>query len=555
MSIRQFAGKYFFTVGVAALGLLFLSLALAGASNSWRALDGWGAFLTVLLLAALLMVGCWRLLKYEQPPAWLGALLIGALVLRLAAGAFWLTTIPRWGHGTSTEKAGYVMADAASRDQAAWKLARSDRPLWMAFTANRKVDQYGGLLFSSALIYRYLGGKTHYPLMMVVPCAALSALGVLFTWAFARRAWKDRKIAALSAWILALYPEAVLLGSSQMREAITITLAIAAFYGFLRYQQEHSLKSLGWVITPVALCLPFSPLIAALVLGMLALSAAGTFFSRSRQAWNRRGFWIILGVIVLVVLAGLYLALSQFTPEGMNNPLEMLSWWLKKSANLQAYLSKNASGWMQKIFRNSPTWLHLPLLLSYGVLQPFLPATLVAGSSAPIWPLISIWRAAGWTAMLALLLYASVLALRNPLPLHSGREDTDDDKKNEKYPGLGFTRLLILAVWIVVLVASFRAGADMWDNPRYRATFAGLQAALAAWAWVEQRRTQDAWLRRALLGLGAILGWFLLWYIRRYTGFEWPVTEFFSTLGLGLSSAFLLIVWDWARGVREHREV
>jgi hypothetical protein len=98
-----------------------------------------------------------------------------------------------------------------------------------------------------------------------------------------------------------------------------------------------------------------------------------------------------------------------------------------------------------------------------------------------------------------------------------------------------------------ILVASFRAGADMWDNPRYRATFAGLQVSLAAWAWVEHRQMRDPWLRRAILSITAILAWFLPWYLRRYTGMEWPVVEFFSTLGLGLASAFLLTLWDWTR--------
>jgi hypothetical protein len=110
-----------------------------------------------------------------------------------------------------------------------------------------------------------------------------------------------------------------------------------------------------------------------------------------------------------------------------------------------------------------------------------------------------------------------------------------------------FTLTLSLIVWLVILIASVRAGGDMWDNPRYRATFAGLQAALAAWAWIEHRRAADPLFRRALLLVGALLAWFLPWYLRRYTPLSWPVVDLFKTLGMGAITAFLLILWDWAR--------
>ena len=107
-------------------------------------------------------------------------------------------------------------------------------------------------------------------------------------------------------------------------------------------------------------------------------------------------------------------------------------------------------------------------------------------------------------------------------------------------------RTLSLAVWLVILVASFRGGGDAWDNPRYRLTFAGLQIALVAWAWAEQRRQPDPWLRRVLIGLGLMLAWFAPWYLRRYLHMGWPVADFFMTLGLGLSSAALYWIGDWA---------
>jgi hypothetical protein len=510
---------------IAALGILLLSLGLARISSHAGGLDGWISFLSVLLLASGLLWAGWRLLRVERLPSWLGALVVGAALLRLAAGAFWFVALPAWGHGTPAEKAGYVMADAYARDQAAWRLADSDKSLWTAFRNQRQVDQYGGMLFISALVYRYLGGSFHLPLLMVVIAAAFSAMGVMFTWALARRAW-DEQVAWLAAWILALYPEAVLLGSSQMREAFTITLTAVAFYGLLRFRSEHSRLGLAWVCAPILFYLPFSPLFAALLTGTLVLTAILTSGTLNLRILRNRRFWLVLMAISILILAGLWLALKQFTPAGMNNPLEMLGWWLRKSAHLQAYLAEHASGWMQKIFDNTPEWTHLPLLLVYGIVQPFLPAALVVGSQAPIWHWVTLWRSLGWTILLAFLLYAPLLAWR-------------------RQQNRGFARALVLVVWIVILVASFRGGADMWDNPRYRATYASLQVALVAWVMIQQRREGDPWLRRALLSLGAILFWFLPWYLRRYTSFEWPIVDPFKTLGLGLLTACELVLWDW----------
>jgi hypothetical protein len=183
---------------------------------------------------------------------------------------------------------------------------------------------------------------------------------------------------------------------------------------------------------------------------------------------------------------------------------------------------------MQKIFDLTPVWTHLPLLLGYGVVQPFLPAALVARSKAQIWPFITIWRSVGWTFMLVFLVYAPILAIR-------------------KKAWRGFVPALILVVWFGILLASLRGGGDLSDNPRYRAVFVGLQASLAAWAWITQRRSGDPWLRRALFGIGAVFAWFVPWYLFRYYGLNWPIKELSTTFGLGMISASLLIGFDWIR--------
>jgi hypothetical protein len=109
---------------------------------------------------------------------------------------------------------------------------------------------------------------------------------------------------------------------------------------------------------------------------------------------------------------------------------------------------------------------------------------------------------------------------------------------------------LALAVWLVVILASARSGGDLWDNPRYRVAFAGLQVSLAAWVWIEQRRQPDPWFKRLAVGLICVLAWFIPWYFRRYTDISWPVVDLFKTVGLGLASAVLFALWDWVRAAR-----
>ena len=512
-------------------GIAGLASFLAWVASNYQSVNGWPVFLGGCLLGSLILMAGWLAVRFSEAkplPHWLAVLLVASALLRLLAGVLWSSALPVAGHDSQEQQAGYVMADAYDRDLAAWELSQSEKPLIRAFQGYRKADQYGGLLYLSALIYRTLGGDTHQPLLIVIVTAAFSALAVLFTWGFTRRAWGDRT-AQIAAWLLALYPEAILLGSSQMREAFTISLTMAAFYGLIRYTQDQHWTSPAWILGALLLYLPFSPPFAALLLAGLLLTAFAMRHKFMRSpVLNQRQVWLLLLVVVALVTAGLLLSWRQFAPEGVTNPIALISWWVRKSADWQAHLNEQASGWTQKVFDNTPAWLHAPLLISYGITRPFLPAALVASSASALWTGITIWRSLGWTVVLVMLIYAPILALRKQNP----------DR---------LARSLSLLVWLILIIASFRGGGDQDDNPRYRAAFAGLQIALVAWAWVEQRRTNDVWFRRALALPVWVLVWFLPWYLRRYTGFAWPVVDLFKTLGLGIASSVLYWIWDWAR--------
>jgi hypothetical protein len=514
-------------VGIVLIGLAIL---LAWVSSGYVDIQSWGLFLAVILLGFGILLGGWWAVKSDpsfELPSWLGWLLVGAALLRLLSGVLWDTGLPNWGYGSDVEQAGYVMADAHARDTAAWDLALSSKPLTDAFGEFRQVDQYGGMLYLSSLVYRYLGGNSHQPLQVVVLTASFSTLAILFTWAFASRLWGEN-VARLAAWILALFPDAIILGSSQMREAFLMTLVAAALYGLVRYIQDRSWSGLTWLVSSLILMLPFSPPIAVIFLVMIlviALSLDGW------QVLRQPRFWIILAGIALIAGVGIWLAWERIAPEGINNPISLIGWWFRESARWQAYFVKRSSPLIRRIFNTTPDWIHIPILLGYGILQPFLPGALL-DQAYPIWKGIALWRSIGWTILLPFLFVAPILLW---------------GLKEKRRLAVGMS----IAVWMGILIAALRSGGDLWDNPRYRAVFISLQVVLVAWVWYSQRESKNPWLLRIVLALGIILAWYIPWYLQRSDKIFWPIDNVFETLGFGLASVVILYLLLYLRGRRK----
>ncbi len=488
---------------------------------TWASIGGWDVRVWFSFALALTLAGGGLLALERWLPRWVWLLTLGAALLRLGLGAFWVQALPRWGYGTEVEQAGYVMSDAHDRDLAAWELARSDMPLGAAFHGYDHSDQYGGMLFLSAATYRYLNwSPRHLPLLVVVFTATTSATAVALAWAIGRL-WRGADVARWAAWGIALYPEAVLLGSTQMREAFTVPLAAAALLALAAWDQARSRRAGLALISALLGMAFFTPPMAVVTAGLLAVVAIG--LSR-RWRWDRRTALLALGLFVLLMVLGA-LSIRLVIPD-RGGLLASIRWWLKEVFRYQTVLAKWSSDWIRRILKNSPTWFHMPFLMTYGVLRPFLPAALIA-RGAPVWWGIAIGRALGWTVVLAGLVYAPIGARL--------------DRRRTLLWGLW------LAVLLGMLVADYRGAADQWDNPRYRATWAVWQVVLVAWVWVSARQHRDPWLRRLIGGVAALFFWFLPWYLSRYTAFPWPEWDPFRPAALGLVSALMFALWDWAR--------
>lgn len=480
-----------------------------------------GLFSLGWLGAGVLLAMSWLLLLWAWRCAGAGRLLlvlaVAAFVLRLGVGVALSLALPVLGDGkTETQLAGYVFFDAYHRDEQAWTLAQSGQPLSLAFGEQLYMDQYGGLLWLSAVVYRLLSPDMHRPILVVILGAFTAALGVIFLYRATRLRF-SAAVAAAAGWIYALYPESVLQGASQMREPFLMGLSAIGFWAVLGWR---SAKDRVWLVAAGV----FSLMAMALISWRAALPVAGVLviwfwldnmFERPGKLW-KSVFW---GGLAVAMVAG-----------------AVFSWeWLRDAAAWDAILTQQSSGMIQLVIAKLPEVMRGPFLAVYGLTQPVLPAALFE-NALPIHRAISSWRAVGWYMMVPLLLYA-VFAVWG-----AARSDRS------------VLVLTLAASLLWVLISSARAGGDLWDNPRYRTIFIVWLALLCGWAWEWARKNRFVWLGRWVVVEGIFLVFFAQWYLSRY--FHWGnKLPFFVMIGLivGLGIVFMAacLGWDYLRARRK----
>lgn len=465
--------------------------------------------------------------------AWIVAL---AFFLRFGVGVGLHVSLPIYGHEDEDDRAGYVFTDAHRRDNQAWKLAASDYPVIDAFSKQYGSDQYGGLLAFNTFVYRYFSPDAQRPLMLVLLSAFFAALGVPFLWKAASQVFGEG-VAWAAAWIFALYPDSILLGASAMREPYLLTFNTFVLWGFVhrfyRFEESPSITKLsdlsnllkdriGWMWIALGLIgmLLVSPAVALVT---IMVFAGWLFFASERREISWRG----IAALAIIFVLGLFFLSSSLNRAGefvSTSPLHVINDWFQAAVKWDLKQSFRDSGWIQKIFEESPQWIRLPFITIYGIFQPVLPAAIVH-PTIWIWKLIGIPRAAAWYALLPVLTFSFVAAA---------------GQGSRKMRNL--VLWLSLIVWIWILLAALRGGADLWDNPRYRTILFIWQAILAGYVWVWWRETRNAWLTRILLMEAVFLLVFIQWYISRYYHLG-------GQLPFGVMVAIILGLWGVILGV------
>ncbi len=491
----------------------------------------WLRYMAVTTAGTLLLALAWRHVSKSwrlqgMPRHLVGALLLG-LLLRLSLGAVFYRLLPDYGYDAKHHNAGFFYPDAFKRDKDAWAIARTELPLSQGLLNPTKSDQYGGLLVLQSLVYAGVSGKEHRPLLQVGVTAYVSVLSVIYTWGFARRAFSNNA-AAISAWVIALYPEAVLLAATPMREPFVATALAMGLFGYDAVRHRETTSGFIGLAGGLALSLIVSPPFSLMML--VALGLALLVESGVSRAWR----WTVLGLVLLLGIAAAALsarAWSTIVDTPRASPLDLITWWLTSGAEFQIERLELASGWVEAIFRVTPVWLHPALVVFYGVTQPLLPAAIMDNTSVPLMRGVAVWRALGWFLLLIPLTYGALAALAS--------------REGRRQHGIVFLAAFIL---ITTVLVAYRGGGDQWDNPRYRSAFLSIQAVFAAWAWLEARRRGSPWLWRvAWVGSGVTLC-LLSWYAGRY--YQTPRLSLVPTLGV--AAAFVVISFGvWVAG--DHR--
>lgn len=484
-------------------------------------------FASLFLLGLSTIVAAWRWAGGGAVLGWMVGL---ALALRLVAGVAVYIALPVNGHDEPDDRAGFVFTDAHRRDDQAWELAESGKPLWAAFDKSYYTDQYGGLLALSALAYEILSPDAHRPLLVLVLAALTAALGVPFFVRSAQALWNDQ-LAALAGWFFVLYPESILTGGAQMREPFLLTLIAMALWGFAEWSQSGARKSLIWIGGALAGMLLVSPAIALATL--IVLGAWLRLRGRAvRISWPLAAMAVALFVLGLLALSW---SLNSHGQVGGGSPLAIIANWFRGSVGWVIYQLERGSGQVQNVFSKLSPVARFFFVVGYGIAQPVLPPAFFAPTTLT-WRVIAIGRASGWYALLPLLLYA---------PIAVGRAAPGSDRRVWTW--------LTAFSWLWIITCAVRAGGDQWDNPRYRLIFFGLQALVAAHAWLAWREQRDRWLPRIAAAEALCVVLFGQWYVARYylLGIHLPIL---LVLSLGVGGVILILLgglaWDGMRRPR-----
>jgi hypothetical protein len=517
---------------------LVLAVAVLIAGAVFSALDGanwlrgWLAYSLLLGIGVGGLAFAWRILTPDRLAATAATT---AFVLRLVIGAALTLLLPVIGYANNAEhQAGYVFTDAYNRDNQAWELATSDEPLSAAFSGDYESDQYGGLLGLSAFLYRFISPDAHRSMLLLTLNASAATWGVLLLWK-ATRSWFGALTAAIAAWAFAVYPESVLLASSQMREALIIPAVALTMQGYAQLQTRQRLWWL-WLAVGALILFPIQPLAGFAAFGVLAgfwlFDPTSLHGGSHRRSLLTAGVILAIGAVVLLVAGAILANLPSVQGSG---PFGALLTWLRNNFTFQSYLAERASGMLQNLLDGTPEQLHWLVILVYGIAQPVLPAMVGDPGAAWIMRMIGVLRAAGWYALAPFLVYAvmGILRLR-------------DEARRWQLLWLS------LVGWAWIAISALNAGGDQWDNPRYRTILLAWLVLLGGWAWNWARQSKDAWLGRWLAVEGLFVLIFTEWYLGRYyPGFPHLDIQVMIIVTLGITILILGGGWAWDRVKRK----
>ena len=455
---------------IAAIILGSITISIYSADHFWQGLPG-AALLS--FVSCIGLYAAWHIAEKDKLVGWI---MVIAFLLRLMLGVGFSTWLSQYGYDTPQQNNGYLFRDAYERDQESWGYTYNDESMLYVYQVGFDTDQYGGLLMIGTMIYRGLSSDFHRPVLLIIISAFLAALAIPFLWKAVRKSWAQ-KIAAITIFIYAFYPDSILFTSSQMREPYILAFSAIAFWAVQTWR-EHKIKSIVVFAASSIFMLVISEKVALFIVAFLLVWFVLMHFPPQKR------------ISKIIFLIGLLFGGLVFAAG---------SWgWLKTSSSWEVLVSVQNSGWVQKIVTDLGEQWQFPFLTGYGLVQPLLPAAIVEPSIL-IWKMIAIARALGWYLILPFIVFGF-------FSIHL--------EKNENKRWQILWTAIFMAFWI--LLSSARAGGDLWDNPRYRLALLPWISLFVAWAWCLAKEVRNGWLIRWFVLIWSFVLLITHWYIGRY---------------------------------------
>ncbi len=534
--------KIVILIGVALVSAAALAASQGGALGGdpwWYATVFWPNFLVFaipMILGFGLIELCNRLFLAGDEGAFARKCTWWALGSRLAFLILAPVALLVWGYSTNRNLKGLVQLDAVNAVDTAWIAAQPGNSLIGAFHSGPG-DNTGGITTMGMVVFRLLSPDLERTLLLGLFASVFTSLTVIAVYRLGRGFFPPGAAKA-AALIAAIYPEAVMIGSSHQQQGyitLIFSMALLALAGVIRNTEPvagdpglpgrrnaaillGSMTVLGFFVG-----YQFS------ILGVLC-GVAFTLWLVDPKKRIGRILWIGAGAVVAVLVVLRVLSALDIIPSAWDVLFRQYRYLYSMAWDEFDKLKAAGGGdFFQTVLLTMEKGPAFLLAAVYGLVRPALPAAIgyrnPTAEGGFFWQLLNIYRSLGWYIILPLLLYGTLKSLRGIL-----------SRKPEA--------ILMLIFWVVAIVGSYRAFGDEWDNPRYRLFAIAPMALLAAWAWMTQREQKDPWFMRIVIPFAAAAISLTVWYILRdYASLNFPALPSIAIIGVITVVAFVLSVF------------
>jgi hypothetical protein len=529
-------------IGAALAGAVALAAsqgAVLGGDPWWYADVFWPNFL-VFLVPSLLAFGlielCNRFLlpgdgaEFARKCTWwaFGSRLVFLIVVPIL--------MLLWGYASDRNLKGLVEQDAINATDTAWHASVAGGPVLEAW-GRAPGDNTGGITILGVVLFRLLSPGVERTLLLGLAAAAFTSLTVIAVYRLASGLFPPG-VARLAALVAAVYPEAVMIGSShQQMGYITLifSTALLAIAGLVLNKEstpgEPGLpkRPVAGVLLTLMILLGFVFFYQFSILGIICGALFAVWLSDPRRRLGRV-LWIGAGAAVLALAVLRVLAWRDVIPSDWDYLYSQYQYMYGLAWDeFNKLVNAGGGDFFQTVLSTMEKGPAFLLAGAYGLIRPALPAAIgyrnPAAQGGFFWQLLNIYRSLGWYLILPVLLYGTLKSLLGIL------------KRNPAF-------VLSAIFWFIAVVGSYRAFGDEWDNPRYRLFALAPMAVLAAWAWVTQRESRDPWFLRIVIPFAAATAALTVWYILRdYANVNFAAVGSILVIGAITAVAFVLSIF------------